>query len=69
MVWLNRWRRAKTRRGLAAARRAQERDRDDARQRLAGDPPDWNGVTARLPVWQAAPLLTPGQRDRSGRRP
>lgn len=72
MAWLNRWRTAKARRVLEAAQRAQDRERDAARRRiadLAEGTPEWNRDTSMLPQVPAAPLLTPGQIDRSGRRP
>ena len=72
MAWINRWRKATARRALRAAQRADERERDAARRRiadLAADSPDWNRGTRLLPQWQAAPLLTPGQCERSRRPP
>lgn len=72
MAWINRWRKGRARRALEAAQRAQDRERDAARRRLADlaqHGPDWNAATRHLPVQRAAPLLTRGQIDRSGRRP
>jgi hypothetical protein len=72
MSWIHRWRRAQSRRALEAAQRAQQREQAAARQRLvrlAATTPEWNRGTSMLPHVQAAPLLTPGQRQRSGRRP
>lgn len=73
MSWINRWRKGRARRALDAAQRAQDRERDAARQRiadLAKRTPEWNSATRQLPaIPAAAPLLTRGQIDRTGRRP
>ena len=72
MAWLSRWRKARARRALEAAQRADERERAAARRRLtslAADTPEWNGTTRQLPAVPEAPLLTRGQIDRTGRRP
>lgn len=72
MTWLNRWRKRRTQHALEAAQRADDQESAAARKRiaeLARRGPDWNGATRHLPVQRSAPLLTPGQIDRSGRRP
>ncbi|MEV4636451.1 hypothetical protein AB0J80_03770 [Actinoplanes sp. NPDC049548] len=67
--WIVRWRNARARKALKAAQQHQDREREAALRRLrelAAGTPAWNEDTRVMPT---APLLTPGQRDRSGRRP
>jgi hypothetical protein len=62
------WRRARRRAIAEAAARAEEREREAARQRIlaqARDGHHWNAPTTPLPVYR--PLMTPLARMRSNR--